>query len=102
VGEVPLLKELEAQYRDQGVVVVGIALDKDLKLVQEMVASKGILWAQVSDADETLQKLYNVKGTPTYYLVDRDGQIAAKNVFSLKKLSVALGELLKKGQNRAQ
>jgi hypothetical protein len=37
VEEVPLLKELYTQYKDQGVVVVGISVDKDVKLVQEMV-----------------------------------------------------------------
>ena len=96
MGESPLLKELYEQYKDQGVVVVGISLDEDLKPVQEMVTSKGISWLQVLDADKMLQKLFNVKGTPTYYLLDRDGKIAAKNLFSFKKLSVAIEDVLKK------
>jgi peroxiredoxin len=96
VGEVPLLKELYAQYKDQGVVVIGISLDEDLKLVQAMVTSKGISWPQVSDADKTLQKLFNIKGTPSYYLLDRDGKIAAKDLPSFKKLSAAIEDLLKK------
>jgi len=96
VEEVPLLKELYAQYKDQGVVVVGISLDEDVKLVREMVISKGMSWPQVSDADETLQKLFNVKGTPTYYLIDRDGKIAAKDLPSFKRLRSAIDDLLKK------
>lgn len=76
--------------------MVGISLDEDLKPVQEMVTSKGLSWLQVSDADKTLQKLFNVKGTPTYYLLDRDGKIAAKNLPSFKKLSGAIDDLLKK------
>ena len=96
MGEVPLLKEFYAQYKDRGVVVVGISLDEDPKLVQEMVTSKGISWAQVSDADKTLQKLYNVKGTPSYYLLDRDGKIAAKDLPSFKRLSVGIEDLLTK------
>ena len=95
MGEVPLLKEFQAQYKDQGVVVVGISLDEDVKPVQEMVSSKGMYWPQVLDADETLRKLFNVKGTPTYYLIDRDGKIAAKNLPSFKKLSAAVDDLLK-------
>ena len=96
MGEVPLLKELYAQYKDQGVVVVGISLDEDLKLVKEMVTSKGISWPQVSDADKTLQKLYNIKGTPSYYLLDPDGKIVAKDLPSFKRLSAAIDDLLKK------
>jgi len=96
VGEVPLLKELYAQYKDEGVVVVGISLDEDLKPLQEMVASKGITWPQVWDGDETVRKLFNIKGTPSYYLLDRDGKIAAKDLPSFEKLSVAIGDLVKK------
>jgi len=96
VGEVPLLKELYERYKEQGVVVVGISLDEDVKLVQEMVASKGITWPQVSDADETVRKLYNVKGTPSYYLLDREGKIVAKDLPSFKRLNAAIDELLKK------
>ena len=76
--------------------MVGISLDEDVKLVREMVTSKGMSWPQVSDADKTLQKLFNIKGTPTYYLLDREGRIAAKDLPSLKKLNSALEDLLKK------
>lgn len=52
-------------------------------------------WPQILDADGTLVKLFNINGTPTYYLLDRDGKIAAKDI-PIKKLSVAIDELLKK------
>lgn len=95
MGEVPLLKELYERYKDQGVVAVGISLDEELKPLQEMVASKGISWPQVWDGDEKLRKLFNVKGTPFYYLLDQDGKIAAKDI-PFKKLSGAIDDLLKK------
>jgi peroxiredoxin len=95
VGEVPLLKELYAKHKDQGVVVIGISLDDELKPLQEMVASKGMTWPQIHDADGSLVKLFNVKGTPTYYLIDREGKIVAKNI-PMKKLDSAIDELLKK------
>lgn len=93
--ESPLLKELYAQYKDKGVAVVSISLDEDIKPVQEMVTSKGMSWPQVSDADEKIRKLFNVRGTPTYYLLDRDGKIAAKDI-PFEKLNDAISELLKK------
>ena len=61
-----------------------------------MVNSKGISWPQVWDRDETVRKLFNVKGTPSYYVLDRDGKIAAKDLPSFKKLSGAIDDLLKK------
>ena len=99
MGEVPLLKEMYAQWKDQGVAVVGISLDEDAKPVREMVASKGMSWPQILDADKTLVKLFNIKGTPTYYLLDRDGKIVAKDI-PIKKLSGAIDELLKKSAGR--
>ena len=95
MGEVPLLKELYAEYKDKGVVVVGISLDEELKPVQEMVTAKGISWQQIHDGDKTLVKLFNVKGTPTYYLLDRETKIAAKDI-PMKRLVGAIDDLLKK------
>ena len=95
MAEVPLLKELYAKYLDQGVAVVGVSLDDQVKPVQEMVKSKGMSWPQIHDADQSLVKLFNVKGTPTYYLLDREGKIAAKEI-PMTKLSGAIDELLKK------
>jgi len=95
VAEVPLLKELYAQHLDQGVVVVGISLDEELKPLQEMVTSKGMSWPQIHDADKSLVKLFNVKGTPTYFLIDREGKIAAKDI-PMKRLGTAIDDLLRK------
>ena len=74
------LSLLYAKYLNQGVVVVGISLDEQLKPLRGMVTSKGMSWPQIHDADQSLVKLFNVKGTPTYYLLDREGQIAAKEI----------------------
>ena len=95
MGEVPLLKELYAQHLDRGVVVVGISLDDELKPLQEMVSDLGMAWPQIHDADKSLMKLFNVKGTPTYFLIDREGKITAKDI-PMKKLGGAIDDLLKK------
>jgi len=94
VEEVPLLKELYAKYLDQGVAVVGISLDDELKPLQEMVTNKGMSWPQIHDADQSLVKLFNVRGTPTYYLLDREGKIVAKDI-PMKKLGGAIDDLKK-------
>lgn len=75
--------------------MIGISLDDELKPIQDMVTSKGMSWPQIHDADKSLVKLFNVKGTPTYYLLDREGKIAAKDI-PFKKLSGAIDDLLKR------
>ena len=61
-----------------------------------MVASKGISWPQIRDGEEgdTL-KMFNVKSTPTYYLLDRQGKIFAKRP-PAQKLEAMIVELLKR------
>ncbi|HJZ79759.1 MAG TPA: TlpA disulfide reductase family protein [Pyrinomonadaceae bacterium] len=95
MGEVPLLKEIYARYRDKGLTLLGISLDDDPKPLQNMVKEKGIDWPQIRDgSDGSIVRSFNVKGTPTYYLLDREGRIAVKNI-SIEKLGSAIDELLK-------
>lgn len=96
VGEIPLLKELYAKHRDQGLAVIGISLDDNPQALQSMVASKGLAWPQIR-AGKTgeLVKLFNVTRTPTHYLLDRDGKIAANGV-QAARLNETITGLLKK------
>lgn len=68
---------------------------EQLKPLREMVISKAMSWPQIHDADQSLVKLFNVKGTPTYYLLDQEGKIAAKEI-PIEKLAGAIDDLLKK------
>ena len=46
-----------------------------------MVRLKAIDWPQICDGqgfDSDLAKRFNVRGTPRFYLIDRNGTIAAK------------------------
>jgi len=61
-----------------------------------MVASREITWPQIRDGREgPIAKLFNVKGTPTYYVLDRNGRIAAKNVTG-KRLEETIAEIIRK------
>ena len=75
--------------------MVGVSLDEELKPLQEMVSAKGISWPQIHDADKSVAKLFNVKGTPTYYLLDHESKIAAKDI-PMKRLRGGIDDLLKK------
>jgi hypothetical protein len=61
-----------------------------------MTAKRKVVWAQVCDGkgkDGEIPKLFNVQGTPTLYLLSRDGKIAAKRV-RRDKLEEELATLL--------
>jgi predicted methyltransferase len=102
VGEFPLLKELNAKYKEQGLAIIGISLDEEANAFQEAVNKHSLAWPQVRDGkDGQIAKLFNAQGTPTYYLLDQEGKIAAKSVPGAK-LKEAVAELLKRRSTPAE
>ncbi len=76
--------------------LVGISLDEDKTAVERLVGQKGIFWPEICDgkADEgEVPKLYNVRGTPDLFVIDRAGKIAAR-VASAKLLDQQLAEVI--------
>lgn len=63
--------------------MVSIALDEEVAPVEEMVAAKGMHWPQIAQGegfDTEIVRDFNVRGTPTYFLLDRRGRIAARDL----------------------
>jgi predicted methyltransferase len=61
-----------------------------------------LAWPQVRDGkDGQIAKLFNVQGPPAYYLLDREGKIAAKSVPEAKLREVIV-ELLKRSSIPAE
>lgn len=62
--------------------LLGVSLDTDLKVLRKMVGGRGITWPQICDGrgfESELAKLFNVHGTPKFFLLDRNGAIAARH-----------------------
>jgi cytochrome c biogenesis protein CcmG, thiol:disulfide interchange protein DsbE len=94
---IPKLIELYNKYQNQGVIVIGIALDdkdKVIKLVQEM----GINYPVLFDDKET-SKNYEIQSIPTLFVIDQKGKQVHKEIgFSeegFKTIEEKVNELLK-------
>jgi hypothetical protein len=71
-------------------------LDEDATALQNAIASRLIPWPQIRDGRQgPIARLFNVKGTPTYYVLDREGKIAAKEAPG-KKLGEVIAEIFRK------
>jgi len=82
--------------------IISISLDEEAKAFQEAVNNRSLTWPQVRDGkDGQIAKLFNAQGTPGYYLIDREGKIAAKSVPGAK-LKEVIAELLKRSSTPAQ
>jgi hypothetical protein len=76
-----LLKELDAQFHQRGLQIVGVSIDDDREKFESALKNPVRTWPQDFDAlglKGTLVELFNARGVPVSYLIDRDGRIAAK------------------------
>ncbi|WP_025323152.1 TlpA family protein disulfide reductase [Deferrisoma camini] len=86
-AEMPLIERLYEEYRDKGFEVIAVALDGEpmKKSIVGLVKQQGYKFRVFIDKlapDESfvVADPYGVAGTPTLYLVGRDGKIAFAEV----------------------
>ena len=83
--EIPHLIELQKEFRDQGLVVVGITMDSTPdKDVPPYAASVGMNYANIKGTEE-LKAEYGVVGLPTIVIYDRAGNQVLKRSGYIEK-----------------
>ncbi|MEE9167591.1 MAG: TlpA disulfide reductase family protein [Candidatus Neomarinimicrobiota bacterium] len=96
----PVLKQVNADYKDQGFQVLGIAVySGTIEDVEKVVDKHGLDYTVVI-GDEDLIETFGVIGVPTYFLFGRDGHLARKYVGQSKdfheRVQAHIRELLEK------
>lgn len=84
IGEFPLLAELLEEHGRDRLAVLGIAIDEDCGKPRAILEEQPVAsWPQVCDgkgmAGEAA-RTFNVKGVPSYYVLDAEGRIVAKRL----------------------
>ena len=79
VDEIPTIKSIAETYRDQGLEVVGVSLDRDEQALRDFVKEEMLSYVQVFDKEKsnTIAKSYGVWGIPSVFLIDKNGVINA-------------------------
>lgn len=92
--EIPNVKNQYALYKDKGLQVVSISIDKNAAAWKKAVKEENLQWPNFLSpkvADD-----YKVKAVPTMYLLDSEGKILAENDDARgEKLAAKLKELFK-------
>jgi peroxiredoxin len=73
--ELPNVKKVYAQYKDQGFAVLGISLDRQQSDLESYIKEQGIEWPQVFEGGQALAEQYAVSSIPRMLLLDRQGII---------------------------
>jgi glutathione peroxidase-family protein len=74
------LRELYNQYASKGFEIYQVSLDRNKMLWQESVAN--IPWVCVRDENgpqSTIAGTYNISSIPTYFLINRKGDLISRN-----------------------
>jgi thiol-disulfide isomerase/thioredoxin len=83
----PWLNEMQAKYQAQGFKVISVNVDADKELAEEFLAEVPANFAVVYDPQGKVARSYKVKGMPSSYILNRDGELVASHVgFRTKKI----------------
>jgi thiol-disulfide isomerase/thioredoxin len=74
----PALDKLQAKYKDQGLVVVGVSLDDDVANAANFLDRVPVTFTILSDTVGTTAEAYHVVAMPTSFIVDTEGRIVAR------------------------
>jgi thiol-disulfide isomerase/thioredoxin len=94
LAELPNVAALAEAFRERGVEVVGINLDRSRAAFDEIVALSPLTYPQIYDGpDGPIASLYRIVGIPMTYLIDRSGIIRARNLQGDELVAVVLALL---------
>lgn len=83
--EMPDLVRLQADYRDQGLAIVGIATDTTrdrVSLVQGVISDLQVNYAIAMGTEEVENMFESVNSIPTTYIISRSGRVVSRMVGS--------------------
>ena len=76
--EMPFFETMWQEYRDQGVVFVGIAMSDTLENVKAFAEEAGVSYPVALDTTTEIARDYEVLSLPTTYFIGKDGNIERK------------------------
>ncbi|MFM1877816.1 MAG: hypothetical protein RLZZ241_682 [Bacteroidota bacterium] len=97
-AENPNVVAVYEQYKDKGLRVLGVSLDKNAEEWKQAIANDGLNWNHISNIayfDDEIAQLYSVRAIPASFILDENGVILAKDLRGEdlgKKMAELLGD----------
>jgi peroxiredoxin len=94
-AENPNIVKVYEQYKDKGLSILGVSLDRNAADWKNAIEQDGLTWHHVSNVRyfDELAELYNVRAIPASFILDENGVIVAKNLRG-EALEAKIAELL--------
>lgn len=75
---IPDLKKIYDSYKDKNLQMFAIYIKESNSKVSEFKAGHGIAYKILLDSDAAVASLYNIRGVPTFVVLDKNGNIKYK------------------------
>jgi len=87
-AEMPDIEAIHQEYKNKGVVVIGVDLYEDENVVRQYVQQGGYSWTFVIDNTGEVAINYGITGIPTSFFLDKEGIIQAVKVGVMTKRAI--------------
>jgi cytochrome c biogenesis protein CcmG/thiol:disulfide interchange protein DsbE len=78
VVEIPSLDAFQRQFAKDGVVVLGVSIDRNEKLYHQFLDQAHLSFATSRDPEENISSSYGTFQWPETYVIDRNGKVLQK------------------------
>jgi thiol-disulfide isomerase/thioredoxin len=76
----PWMNELHKKYKDQGLEVIAVNLDKSREPIDQFLAKTPADFTIAYDPSGTVASTYKVSGMPSTYVIDKNGQLQVSHI----------------------
>ncbi len=83
ITELPSLNQFATEYAGQGVVVLGISIDKNEHLYKNFLTQRQVAFATARDPEANISASYGTFQIPETYLIDRNGKVLEKVISNM-------------------
>ena len=91
----PWMNDMLSQYQSQGLEIIAVSLDEKRKMVENFLKKFPANFTIALDPEGKTADLYKVRGMPSSYIIDRQGNIVETHMGFRKKDKEKLELLLK-------
>ncbi len=84
-AEMPEIEAVHQEYKDRGVVVLGVDISEPVSTVRQYIQKGGFSWTIVLDSTGEVARNYQIAAIPTSFFIDGEGIIRAVNIGAMTK-----------------
>jgi peroxiredoxin len=89
------MDEMHERYKDDGLTIIAVSVDKKRELIEEFIKKMEPAFTLAHDPTGDVAKAYKLRGMPSSYLIDRNGQLVKTHMGFRNKDKAKLEAIIK-------